>query len=209
MEPRWDNRTRIALLDAAVDEIAEHRADVNVRRIARRAAVTYGSIRYWFGGRDLLLEEAVEHGMWALYDVLHAPDDASDDALDDALDDRAARVSPAMPLPGLVERLCERAEANPRPFLFVGGLVALVPVEPVLENRIVRHLARLESTVAASFAFRRRSPRAPDASDLDRAGDLFALFDGHLRRRAAGIGSAPESLLASSRAIVDGPRDES
>ena len=206
MEPRWDNRTRIALLDAAVGEIAEHRADVNVRRVARRAAVTYGSIRYWFGGRDLLLEEAVEHGMWALYDVLHASDDA---APDDAPDDRAARASPAMPLPGLVERLCERAEANPRPFLFVGGLVALVPVEPLLENRIVRHLARLESTVATSFAFRRRSPRAPDASDLDRASDLFTLFDGHLRRRVAGIGSAPESLLASSRAIVDGSRDES
>lgn len=77
---RDPERTRRALLDAALVEFAEHgRAGARVSRIAERAGVNKQLISYYFGGKDGLYDALIER--WLEQEAEFAPRDLPLDEL--------------------------------------------------------------------------------------------------------------------------------
>jgi AcrR family transcriptional regulator len=76
---RLDESKRAALLDAAVEEIAEYGLEAfSLQRVAARAGITRGLVYYYWDDREELLREVVEHLRAILIDTFKGwgtPDD--------------------------------------------------------------------------------------------------------------------------------------
>ena len=67
---RLDPTRQQAVLQAILDEVAEKGpADINIKEVARRAAVSVGSLYQYFGSRENLLAFAVELGVRMMTDL--------------------------------------------------------------------------------------------------------------------------------------------
>ncbi len=70
-ESRKSDRTRQTILDAAAYLFREHGfSATTLRQIASQAQIKAGSIYYYFGSKDEILDEVMEHGIRVVYEAV-------------------------------------------------------------------------------------------------------------------------------------------
>lgn len=65
-----DDRTRQAILDAAIEELAVGSDQVRMEAIAERAGVSRGTVYYHFHGRDALISAVIERSLAELAGIV-------------------------------------------------------------------------------------------------------------------------------------------